>query len=96
MTRDELINAMCIAHNTATNEGKGYISAMGAALSAIEAAGVTLCPNEPTEEMIIQGAYDIDTMDRRFESGKSIAPNVYEKMLSASPLKKGGTNERTC
>lgn len=62
------------------------------ALSAIEAAGVTLCPNEPTDEMLDAARNTGMVFSTSGAPMYQVPPAPYESycaMLAASPLKQG-------
>lgn len=89
MTRDELeiVIADAIAADRDDWTPEKNRSIARTALSAIESAGVTLCPIEPTDEMQKEGADYLPVTPGG--ATNRAAGDVYKAMLSASPLKQG-------
>ena len=59
-----------------------------AALSALHEAGYRVVPNEPTDEMLRQGAMTFYE-NRHLTTYAHRIPYIYRAMIDASPVKKG-------
>lgn len=77
---------------TVTRDGKlqhrQSIEIARAALSALHEAGYRVVPNEPTDEMLRQGAMTFYE-NRHLTTYAHRIPYIYRAMIDASPVKKG-------